>query len=504
MPGYVLEHHLGTNGRGSVWAAREEGSGEPVAVKLLLMSPQQRTHAQRELALLTTVDHPHVVPVYGGVDIEGGLALVMALADGGNLGDLLSVRGVLPPGEVVTVCAPLAEALADVHRRGLVHGDVTPASVVFTTDGRPMLSGLGLPGLTGEPPDGSRGFVAPEVESGDWPSPASDVYALGSLAVLALTGYLPSTPLVLPGIAPATHAALAQAVHPDPARRPDAGALSTAMFALADPEPVGLGPATGELDEVSGHSTGDLDQVSDEAAPAPHRRSARRSRRDSADRGRGRPEDRHQDVTAPADAGPRRRPRARRRDVLVGLVILIALPVVALGGIAVWNQLTGNPDASMLPGAGRVTAPADAEGEDDLCGGPQPAPTEAPPEVADWTPVVERLLALRSQAFNELNPELLCQVFSPVSPHLAIDYDLMQEYSDSGVHPANLRFEVVDVAVVSEDGEVPIVLEITDRVPPHQLVDEAGEVVSEVPGLPEGTWRAELVVAPDASGWHFS
>jgi hypothetical protein len=57
---------------------------------------------------------------------------------------------------------------------------------------------------------------------------------------------------------------------------------------------------------------------------------------------------------------------------------------------------------------------------------------------------------------------------------------------------------------VSGEGEVPVVLEITDRVPPHQLVDESGEVVSDVPGLPEGTWRAELVVAPDATGWQFS
>lgn len=517
VPGYALEHQLGTSGRGAIWAAREESTGELLAVKLLPMSPEHRPLAHREAALLTAVDHPHVVPFYGMVDIEGGLALVMALADGGSLADLLAGRGILPPGEVVTICAPLAEALDDAHQRGLVHGWITPEDVVFTRDGRPMLAGLGFSRLAGEPSATTSGFAAPEVEVGQQPSPASDVYSLGVLAVLALTGYLPSGPPALPGIAPAAHGAMAGAVHPDPARRPDAASFSNAMFALADPEPIGLVPQA-DFDDSSDDASGEFAEVPDEVVGR-HRPSRRRSRRADAGGGhQGRSDDRHDPGPAAepgggddfgTDAGepdprPRRRPRARKRDILVGLVILIALPVVALGGYAVWNQLTGNPDASMLPGAGRVTAPADAEGEDDLCGGPQPAPTDEPPEVTDWTPVVERLLALRADAFNQLDAALLCQIFSPVSPHLAVDYDLMQDYSDAGVQPSNLRFEVVNVELVSDDGEVPVVLEITDRVPPHQLVDEAGEVISEVAGLIEGTWRAELVVAPDASGWQFS
>jgi hypothetical protein len=513
VPGYVPEHQLGTSGRGSVWVAREESTGELVAVRLLPVPAHQRASAHREAALLAAVDHPHVVPVYGAVDVADGVALVMAFADGGSLSDLLATRGVLPPGEVVTICAPLAEALSDVHQRGLVHGSITPDDIVFTRDGRPMLSGVGVARLVGERSGAEPGFAAPEVEAGQWPTAAADVHALAVLAVLGLTGYLPSQPLTLPGIAPATHGALARALHPDPARRLDAASLSNAMFALADPEPVGFGPAEEFVESPA--ASGEFDQVPDE--PDGGRRARRRSRRDHADGERpARPADHHEaaaagsplsaDVVAEpdSDVAPRRRSRTRRRDLLVGLAILVAVPVVALGGLAVWNQLTGNPDASMLPGAGRVTAPADAEGEDDLCGGPQPAPTEEPPEVTDWTPVVERLLSLRADAFNDLDAELLCQIFSAVSPHLAIDYDLMQDYSDAGVHPLNLRFEVVNVELVSGEGEVPVVLEITDRVPPHQLVDESGEVVSEVPGLPEGTWRAELVVAPDASGWQFS
>jgi hypothetical protein len=48
------------------------------------------------------------------------------------------------------------------------------------------------------------------------------------------------------------------------------------------------------------------------------------------------------------------------------------------------------------------------------------------------------------------------------------------------------------------------VLEITDRITAYDLVDEDGEVVEQLEGVGEGTWRAELVVAADASGYRFS
>lgn len=496
VPGYRLEQQLGVGSHGSVWVAREEGSGEVVAVKLLAIpSPEQRAEAQQEALALTTVDHPHLVPVYGVVEIEGGLALVIALADGGNLADLLAARGVLDPGEVVTICAPLADALSEVHSRGVVHGEVQPANILFTADGRPMLSDLGVARLTGQPPALVPGLTAPEIEAGQWPVPASDVYGMAATAVLALTGYLPGRPLTLPGIAPATHGALARALHPEPDRRLDAASLSNAMFALADPEPVGLVASTGEFDQVASTGEGPAVDADSAAAAETGRRGGRRIR------GRGRAEP-PEEPEAPATK-ERRRPRSRKDMLLVGLALLVALPVVGLGAWGVWNQLRGE-DANMLPGAGRVTSQAATEEPQDLCGGAQPAPTEEPPEVTDWAPVVEGLFNLRARAFAELDAELLCQIFAPTSPHLAADYELIQDYQDAGVRPRGLSFEVVDVELISEEGELPVVLEITDRTPSYELVDEDGEVVEQLEGFREGTWHAELVVAADASGYRFS
>jgi eukaryotic-like serine/threonine-protein kinase len=93
-------------------------------------------------------------------------------------------------------------------------------------------------------------------------------------------------------------------------------------------------------------------------------------------------------------------------------------------------------------------------------------------------------------------------VYAPTSQVLADDAELLQLYADAGVHTQGLAFEVVTAELVSQEGGR-VVLEITDRLPPYQLVDSEGTVKAEKEGLPEATWQAVLVPAPDASGWRF-
>jgi hypothetical protein len=539
VPGYAVDGQLDAGGDSLVWVAREEATGRHVALKLIdIADPGAREQARREASLLTTIEHPHVLPMLGIADTPGALVLVLALAGGGSLADLLTVRGTLPPGEIVTVCAPIGQALADLHARGLVHGNLTPGNVVFTADGRPMIADLGISRLGGEfrtEVGMIDGYAAPEVQAGYPPQPGSDVYGLAVIAMRSLTGYVPAHPIVLPGIPPATQGALAQALHPDPMRRPDAMSLSNALFALADPEPIMLVSDTGTIrpvqplpysdDQPRHRSTRPVldegDDVDDAlgaavATPPTGRRASRAGSAGPQPESPGRRTSGAVSSATTADddvQAPTRRRRApapadvptrgRRRDIVARIALVIAVPVILAGAVFAALQWRNGDDPSTLPSADRLTAPADADVPVDLCGGPQPAPTEQPPAVTDWTQVVESLYSLRTQAFAELDATLLCDVYTPTSPVLSRDANLLQAYADAGGRVDGLAFEVVTAELVSQEGGR-VVLAITDRLPPYQLVDDDGEVVAEWEGLPEETWQAELVPAPDASGWRFS
>jgi serine/threonine protein kinase len=511
VPGYAVEGPLGANG--TVWAAREEVTGAPVALRLLpLADPAARERARREVAMLTAVDHPHVLPLLGVVDVPGALVLVLELAEGGSLDDLLADRGTLSAGEVVTACAPIAQALAELHAHGIVHGHVAPDSVLFAADGRPMLANLGT---AASPPDQGNGrsrIVPPEVQAGYPPQPGSDVYGLAAVAVRSLAGYVPNQSVILPGIPPATQSALAQAMHPDPDRRPAAASLANALFVLADPEPVNFSSGTAaSITEPAEMAA--TEPAAEGASAAPLTRRSRRARRAEAAEATETAALTARPPAATIDAPPaypdvepesRRRRRRRPRRVDVGrIAMVVAIPVILAGAIFAGLQLWGgDEDPESLPGATRLTSPGEAENPVELCGGPQPAPTEQPPEVSDWTQVVQSLYALRAEAFNGVDAQALCEVYAPTSQVLADDAELLQLYADAGVHTQGLAFEVVTAELVSQEGGR-IVLEITDRLPPYQLVDSEGTVKAEKEGLPEATWQAVLVPAPDASGWRF-
>src|SRR5690348_3264154 len=96
--GYVLEQMLGRGGSGEVWRARIAATGERVALKRLPVSDaEQLQRAHAEAAKLAVLEHPHLVRLHALVADTGSAGpaavLVLDLADGGSLADLLAVRG---------------------------------------------------------------------------------------------------------------------------------------------------------------------------------------------------------------------------------------------------------------------------------------------------------------------------------------------------------------------------------------------------------------------------
>lgn len=201
---YAMLDQIGAGGMGSVWRARDERSGEIVAVKVL---------GQHNAALLirfvreqaVRVRHPHVVAPISWAADDDLVVLAMDLVTGGSVQDLLDEHGTLPVGYAAVLLEQLLQALAAVHAAGLVHRDVKPANLLLQPadpagDGRPHLR-LGDFGVAAPIADaryttvpgaiGTQGYMAPEQARGALPDPAQDLYAVGRVGLQLVTGLPP-------------------------------------------------------------------------------------------------------------------------------------------------------------------------------------------------------------------------------------------------------------------------------------------------------------------------
>src|ERR1700733_12055230 len=140
LPGYRVEELLGCGSSGGGWRGRVNETGVAVAVKRIWLSDRaQRAAALSEAAMLSALDHPHLMKLHEVRHVDDdAIVLVLDLAAGGSLASLLDRRGRLTVGEVVTALAPIAAALAYAHGTNVVHGDVSAANVLFTEIGLPL------------------------------------------------------------------------------------------------------------------------------------------------------------------------------------------------------------------------------------------------------------------------------------------------------------------------------------------------------------------------------
>lgn len=247
---FELLREIGRGGFGVVYEARDASLGRLVAFKLVRGGrrvDERRERLLREAEAAARLSHPNVVTLFDLGTSEHGPYLILELLEGETLG-ALARRGPLSLAEVARIGVEMATGLAHAHKSGVVHGDITPGNVYVCSNGRVKLLDLGLAHVFGSSGSGggTRGYMAPELNSGAPLSERTDVFALGVVLFRMVVGRVPyrtddevRRPRLELREAPALASAIEHMLAPDAADRPRDGIealreLTTARDELAE------------------------------------------------------------------------------------------------------------------------------------------------------------------------------------------------------------------------------------------------------------------------------
>jgi hypothetical protein len=279
---YSLQRELGRGGMGVVYLARDVQLDRDVAIKVLpthlAHTAAARERFVREARTAAGLSHPHIVPIHrvgeatappaaGAAAGTRFVFFVMSYVEGETLGERLRTRGPLPPAEATRVLREVAWALAYAHGRGIVHRDVKPDNIMLEAGtGRALVTDFGIahggsdPGPETDPGKimGTAHFMSPEQAANEPVDGRSDIYALGVVGYLAVSGRLPfesssNLPALLikqateeppsvtraaPGLPAALGAVIDRCLARDPEERfPDGEALAAALVPAMETRP---------------------------------------------------------------------------------------------------------------------------------------------------------------------------------------------------------------------------------------------------------------------------
>ena len=264
---YRLLKRLRRGGMSEVFLAFDEQEQRQVALKIVMNSDAECIkRLQREVRILRTLSHPHILPLLDDGIFDSYYYLVMPYMQGGNLRERLA-RGRVSLEEAGVILHQLADALGYAHRHGIIHRDIKPSNILLEgvdagTDAinhvptyHIYLADFGIAKVAEEGSDitqtgflvGTPEYMAPELAEQP-ESESSDIYAVGVLLYQMLTGRLPftgTTPIAVcwkhikeqpalpsslnPDLSPASEQVILRAMHKIPRLRfADAGALCLA------------------------------------------------------------------------------------------------------------------------------------------------------------------------------------------------------------------------------------------------------------------------------------
>ncbi len=203
---FILERMIGRGGMGAVYRARNEETGQIVAVKALLLPlERERERFEAEISTLRLLRHENIVKLYGFGQENGILYYAMEFVDGPSLATLLRRGRRFSWEETAYIGMQICNALKHAHDRGVIHRDIKPANIMLMNGGRVKVSDYGIAQYFGasrltnaNQVVGTIEFMAPEQAQAGAVTPKTDIYSLGALMYALLTSRPPYVAKSLP------------------------------------------------------------------------------------------------------------------------------------------------------------------------------------------------------------------------------------------------------------------------------------------------------------------
>ena len=335
---YEITHLIARGGMAQVYRAIDLQLDRPVALKVLFPELSvDRTFVERfrrEAQAAANLSHPNIVPVFDWGEDDGSYFIVMEFIDGRALSAVLRDPTPLAPGQIATIGAGVAAALAFAHRHGVVHRDVKPGNVLITPDGDVKVTDFGIARAVNTEETltqtgavmGTAAYFSPEQAEGKGVDSRSDIYSLGVVLYEMAVGKPPftgdspvavaskhvrDTPVLPRAANPAVPAALEAVIMKAMAKNPDdryrsAEELRADLLRFAEGRPVEAGdPGVTSMMAAVGVT---------QAVPA------------STGRTMVVPTDGRPPIAGPDEVARQKR---TRRLIIVLVVLLIALGVIA-------------------------------------------------------------------------------------------------------------------------------------------------------------------------------
>jgi len=203
---FQVSRVLGKGGMGTVYLARDERLGRPVAVKVLhaedLATEERRTRFMREARTAASIRHPNIATVYEvGETPEGVPFIVMEFCEGETLTQRMRRRP-LEAGEFMSIARQLAAGVTAAHDGGVIHRDLKPSNIIIEPTGQVKILDFGLakalqqnvadtPDISSNRLFGTLHYLSPEQSRGQPADERSDLFSLGVVLYQMATGQLP-------------------------------------------------------------------------------------------------------------------------------------------------------------------------------------------------------------------------------------------------------------------------------------------------------------------------